>query len=305
MNLLLPEFEDQGEAPKRLLIRIKGERTCLAALRVELAKMDVAGDMDGEILTVMAPPAAHADLVLPAVAALLDRVLAQQGRPDGAALSETRMVPASLQPAAETIRLGDRFRVSAAGASRQAGEDTILLTPASSVFGSGLHPSTRLAVRAMDELARQPAGFPARVLDVGTGSGLLAMIAARRGAEMVIGIDSSPEAVEIASQDVARNGLASRVLIAATPLALVAGRFDLILANLTVSVHLRLAGDLQAHLQPGGALIISGLQGRQQDEIADFWNKRGARLVAVYAERGWRALWLQGSISKDERRLNG
>jgi ribosomal protein L11 methylase PrmA len=292
MMRLPPEFDAGEETGKRLWVTIKGEQVCLTALRLELVKLGLEIVIEEEMLTAAAPVSAEPDRLLAAVAAALDRIAAESGQTAGLVLSETRMVPVALPAASEVIHLGDHFRIMAAGLQEKAADDVILLT-ASSVFGSGLHPSTRLVVRAMDELDRHGQIFPGRVLDLGTGSGLLAMMAARRGAVTVMGIDICPEAVAVASENVIANGLDGRVRIAAMPLARIAGCFDLILANLTASVQLRLAVDLQARLAPGGELIISGLLGRQQKEIADFWQGRGLRPIAAYAEGSWRALRLQ------------
>lgn len=290
---LLPEFQESGNGPQRLLISIQGEQFCLDALYSELLEIGAEEPfMEGGRFFFFAPAAADADLFLSRVAAIIERGNSRSGGPAGAAVSETRMVPARPRSSGDPIRLGAHFRVLQAGAAGPIGDDVILLA-ASSVFGSGLHPSTRLAVRAMDDLFRQQAGFPEAVLDVGTGSGLLAMVAARLGAEMVVGIDISEEAVKAAGSNLALNGLQDRIMVTATPLALVPGRFALILANLAVSVQLRLAADLEARLEPGGDLIVSGMQGSRQ-EIATLWQKRNFRPVAAYEEDGWRALRLRG-----------
>jgi ribosomal protein L11 methylase PrmA len=292
MKRLPPEFDAGEETGKRLWVSIEGDQACLAALRLKIMEVGLEVTIEEEMLTAVAPVLADPDRLLETVAAALDRITAEAGEAAGAVMRETRMVPAVLSTTGEVICLGDRFRVIAAGEQEKATADVILLT-ASSVFGSGLHPSTRLAVRAMDELARQVRIFPGRVLDLGTGSGLLAMIAARRGAVTVMGIDICPEAVAVARANVIANGLEGLVWIDAMPLAGLKGCFDLILANLTASVQLRLAADLQARLTPGGELIISGLLGRQQGEIADFWQGRGMRPIASYAEGSWRALRLK------------
>jgi ribosomal protein L11 methylase PrmA len=295
MKLMPPEFVAGEETGNRLWVSIKGEPACLAVLRREIVEMGLEAAIEGEMLTAVASAAAEPDLVLAGLAAALDRINAESGNQNGAVLSETRMVPATPPATGGVIRLGDHFRILPAGEQEKAAADVILLT-ASSVFGSGLHPSTRLAVRAMDELAGQARVFPERVLDVGTGSGLLAMIAARRGALAVRGIDICLEAVAVARANIIANGLDGRVRIDAMSLASIPGCFDLILANITASVQLRLAVDLLARLAPAGELIISGFQGRQQEEIADFWRGRGLRPIAAFAEGSWRALRLQNDL---------
>lgn len=285
MEPLLAEYDPERGAD-RLWIAVGGDRSGLAVLAEELREIDAEIRNFGEKLTVLLP-AAEIDRQLKEVAEKVERVNGN----GQVAVTETRIVPAGEGwQEGEPIRIGRRFRIASVGANFQPDDKTILLT-ASSVFGSGLHPSTRLVALAMDELAER--GLCAkRVLDVGTGSGLLAMIAARLGGE-VLGIDVAPEAIAAARRNAAANGLEAALRIEATPLAEVTGRFDLILANLTASVQLRLAGALRPRLAPDGELIVSGLLGRQQEEMASFWKKKGLETIGRYAEGKWRALRLR------------
>jgi ribosomal protein L11 methyltransferase len=190
----------------------------------------------------------------------------------------------ALPDAGQTSRLGGRFRIIPAGGEERATDDVILLT-ASTVFGSGLHPSTRLAVQALAALAGKVQVFPERVLDVGTGSGILAMIAARLGARHVKAVDVCPEAVAVARRNVAVNGLGDLVGIEADCWGRLAGPFDLIIANLTLSVHLRLADHLDGILGSGGELLISGMQGRQQGEIENTGGQKACEQLPVTRRR--------------------
>lgn len=298
MEPLLPEFDPACVG--RLWVAIRGDRACLAALAGEFRGAGAETREQDGTLTLLMPAAAEVDRMLAKVAERIDQATA--GGRSGATVAETRIVPAGKGRQDGTpARIGDRFQVAPAGLGHGTGGETILLT-GGGVFGSGFHPSTRLAVRALEELAGEAPSFPERALDVGTGSGLLALIAARLGAGAVLGIDIAPEAVAAARRNVAANGLGARVRIEATPLAEVAGRFDLILANLTASVQLRLAEPLRLRLA-AGELIVSGLQGRQQEEMASFWQGKGLRVVSRFAEGRWRALRLRaGSCVTDSQK---
>lgn len=124
-------------------------------------------------------------------------------------------------------------------------------------FGSGSHPTTRLALGALVELVRQGS----RVLDVGTGSGVLAVAAAALGATEVVAVDVDAEAVETARANVARNGFGDVVELSTTAVDGVAGTFDVVVANLGGSAVVRSLGPALAArtARPDGVLVLSGL----------------------------------------------
>lgn len=122
-------------------------------------------------------------------------------------------------------------------------------------FGMGDHPTTVLSLRALAGAVRGGE----TVLDVGCGSGVLAIGACRLGAASAFGIDISPACVEVTTANAAANGVADRVSVATTPLAEVDGTYDIVVANILAPVLIELADDLRRVLAPGGLLIISGV----------------------------------------------
>ncbi|MBM4284197.1 MAG: 50S ribosomal protein L11 methyltransferase [Deltaproteobacteria bacterium] len=140
------------------------------------------------------------------------------------------------------------------------GEVVVTIYPAMA-FGTGRHPTTVMCLRALErvweEEVRRSSARPWQVLDVGTGSGVLALAAARFGAR-VLAIDVDPEAVAAAWENVRLNALQDRILVEATPLHKLREQFALILANLTAPDLLQLAEALAGRLLAGGSLIISG-----------------------------------------------
>lgn len=125
----------------------------------------------------------------------------------------------------------------------------------SGAFGTGTHESTALMLELLDELVRPGC----RVLDAGCGSGILSLAAARLGAGHVRGVDIDPEAVEVALENAALNGLAARCALDGTPLDRLEGRYDLVLANLSAPVLIREKGRLAGLVEAGGWLLWSGL----------------------------------------------
>lgn len=162
-------------------------------------------------------------------------------------------------------------------------------------FGTGSHPTTALCLRALSRLlAERPRQ---RVLDVGTGSGLLAIAAARLGAAEVVGTDNDPVAVQVARENAQRNGVALRLhLVPVSPGAL-RGPFDLVVANILANTLAELAPELSRQVAPGGCLLLSGLLAGQEDGVRDAYLAEGllADRAGDGAEGEWRLLSLRRS----------
>ena len=174
------------------------------------------------------------------------------------------------------------------------GELVITIYPAMA-FGTGRHPSTLLCLKALEEVwgrSLPPDPKPWQVLDVGTGTGILAMAAARLGAG-VLAIDADPEAVASARENVALNALEERVLVEATPLTALRQQFALILANLTAPDLLELAEALTARLLSGGALIISGFLREDRPRLESRFLSLGLQETGFLTEEDWGALILR------------
>ena len=143
--------------------------------------------------------------------------------------------------------------------------DVLVTIQPSTGFGTGHHASTRLCLQL---LQTEPVGGLA-VLDIGTGSGVLAIAAARLGAAQVMAIDDDPDAMRSAGENVEANQvddvvrLDCRDLVALGPAA-----FDLVVANLTGAVLMRHASRLAALVTPAGSLIASGYQSEEDDDVA-------------------------------------
>jgi len=160
-------------------------------------------------------------------------------------------------------------------------------------FGTGGHASTRLALALLcDEPAQRVAG--AWVLDVGTGSGVLALAALRLGAGRAVGLDLDPLAAPAARENAQRNGLAAGLRVFTGPAAaLRPGRFDLVLANLLKRELLPVAAQLAAAVRrPGGRLVLAGLLAGERAEIAAAFAAHGLSVVAARAETDATDTWL-------------
>jgi ribosomal protein L11 methyltransferase len=156
-----------------------------------------------------------------------------------------------------------------------AGLAEIVLDPGMA-FGTGTHPTTSLCLAALSELLGAHPG--ARVLDVGTGSGLLAIAARKLGAGVVAGNDNDPIAVRVARENAALNGVA--LDLNERDVHEQAGPFDLVLANILANTLVLLAPAIAAQLAPGGAVLLSGILTPQEDEVRAAYLAAGLRPLA-------------------------
>lgn len=144
------------------------------------------------------------------------------------------------------------------------GEVVLELEPGRA-FGTGLHETTRLVARALKSHAAEMAGHP--ILDVGCGSGILALIALLLGASRAVATDIDPEAIDVTRENATRNGLASRVEAVTRELSEVDLVAPVVLANIEARVLIPMAPELSRHVAPGGLLLLSGILVPQKDEV--------------------------------------
>ncbi len=156
-------------------------------------------------------------------------------------------------------------------------------------FGTGGHPSTRLCLLAISELAACE-----RFLDVGCGSGVLAIGCARMFPEASgMGIDVDPDSVEVSRENATRNGVIERISLSTTPVQEVHGPFDLVLANILPDVLIPLAPAIAGRVGPGGRLVLSGILVELADDVERAYVARGMVTTGRIDQEGWRALVLR------------
>ncbi|HZT08443.1 MAG TPA: 50S ribosomal protein L11 methyltransferase [Chloroflexota bacterium] len=191
------------------------------------------------------------------------------------------------------LRIGKRTVVVPAWRRhrRAPGEITVRLDPGLA-FGTGMHPTTRLCLI----LAEDTVGTKTRVLDVGCGSGILSIAAARLGAPSVTAIDVDPVAVGASRATVRLNRLSRRIrVLEGAPSDLLsrrgaAGSFDVVLANITARVNSSLASAYAALLSPGGSLIASGILAEAQSMVSGAFADVGFSVHDVRKDGDWVAI---------------
>ena len=172
----------------------------------------------------------------------------------------------------------------------KAGEIVVELDPGAA-FGTGQHATTSLCIRALEDLVRP--GMT--VFDVGTGSGVLAIVAAKLGAKRVEAVDFDPVAVRVARENVRQNGAEDVVHTERSDLLKsVAGEADLIIANIIADIIVRLFGEVKGSLAAGGTMLLSGIIEDRLADVVEAAGRHGFSVEKIEQEKGWAAVVVKG-----------
>ena len=172
----------------------------------------------------------------------------------------------------------------------KAGEIVVELDPGAA-FGTGQHATTSLCIRALEDLVRP--GMT--VFDVGTGSGVLAIVAAKLGAKRVEAVDFDPVAVRVACENVRQNGAEDVVRTERSDLLKsVAGEADLIIANIIADIIVRLFGEVKGSLAAGGTMLLSGIIEDRLADVVEAAGRHGFSVEKIEQEKGWAAIIVKG-----------
>ena len=154
-------------------------------------------------------------------------------------------------------------------------------------FGSGLHETTSMCVKALEKYMSEDA----KVLDVGTGTGILAMAAVLLGAENALGIDIDEEAVRVATENIRKNGLEHSISVMKGDLmAGVDYRPDVIVANLMADLVMMLSPAAYAQLGPEGIYITSGILDIKEETVAEAVRSAGFDIIEIMHDGEWRCI---------------
>lgn len=165
------------------------------------------------------------------------------------------------------------------------GEVVISLDPGMA-FGTGQHPTTRMCLEALSGLD----AVPARVLDLGSGSGILAIAAVALGAEWVLAVDTEEQAVKASLENTALNGMQDRIAVRAGSIEAARddGSFDLVFANINAAAVTSLAEAMAAQMKPGAGLYAGGVIAEREAGVAEALRAAGLRIERVMADGDWR-----------------
>ncbi|HEV2364887.1 MAG TPA: 50S ribosomal protein L11 methyltransferase [Caulobacteraceae bacterium] len=228
-----------------------------------------------------------------AEAADLMRLLASRGlAPTAEPLADADWLALALS-GLPPVRAGRFFVFGVHDRGRVPANVVRLRIEAGAAFGTGHHASTFLCLRALDDLLkRRKAG---RVLDLGAGTGILAIAAAKSGADFVIGADIDGIAVRVARENARLNAARCRFVVAdgvRDPEVRRAAPFDLVLANILAAPVIALAPQVRPLASPGAAAVLSGILRSQTRAVAAAWHRCGFRLTRMLAREAWACLVL-------------
>lgn len=192
-------------------------------------------------------------------------------------------------------KVGERIVVKPGWEDYEAteGELVIEMDPGMA-FGSGLHETTSMCIKALEKDlggSYDPLRYPVKVLDVGTGTGILAMAAVLLGADEALGIDIDDEAVRVANENIAKNGLEGRISIKRGNLMDgIDYEPDIIVANLMADLVIMLSPAAAAQLRTGGVYITSGILDIKEEIVKKAIEEAGFDIIEVLADGEWRAI---------------
>ena len=168
------------------------------------------------------------------------------------------------------------------------GGDIIIEIDPGMAFGTGQHASTRMCLEAVEDIFLKDGTIKKwRVLDVGTGTGILGISCAKLGADKVLCVDNDKKAVEIAQENVMINHVGDRVEIVSRDVSTIKEPFDLIVANLTAKILIKLHSHLVSLIKHGGYLVISGIIDQNLKDIDKHFLSGHLGLHRVITEKEW------------------
>ncbi|HVQ14959.1 MAG TPA: 50S ribosomal protein L11 methyltransferase [Vicinamibacterales bacterium] len=189
----------------------------------------------------------------------------------------------------QTIRIGS-LRIVPAGTDAKP-HDLRLID--SAAFGTGLHPTTALCLEVLEEAAQNDP--PDAVLDVGTGSGVLALAALLMGVPRALGIDIDRDALRVAAENARINGMSDRLQLAHGGPESISGVWPLVFANVVAAPLIEMAPTLVRRVGHHGQLVLSGIPASVEQNVDDAYRRLGMQRVRTTSRAGWVTLVMRAS----------
>ncbi len=190
------------------------------------------------------------------------------------------------------VDAGERFTILPPWEGKRPGRINLVIDPGMA-FGTGHHETTRSCLTLMEKYATIPGKNS--FLDLGTGTGILAIAASKLGCRRVVGIDTDPLAVDAARMNIETNRT-PEVDIREGSLSEIDETFDVLAANLISGVLVQLAGQLSARLNTGGVAILSGILSGQEGEVIEAMSAAGLKTLEHYHDGKWVSLVVERSM---------
>ena len=187
-----------------------------------------------------------------------------------------------------TEKVGDAIVIKPSWEDYEAAPDDVVIElDPGEAFGTGSHPTTAMCIRELETLVK--AGM--EVFDVGTGSGILSSAAAKLGAGKITAVDYDRTALKVARENIGQNHVEDVITLGQSDiLKQVDGKADLVIANIIADIIIRLFDELEAHLNPGGALLASGIIADRIGDVTEAALAHGFTIEKVIETGGWAAM---------------
>lgn len=193
------------------------------------------------------------------------------------------------------LRVGKRLLIVPSWEEAEITDNDIVLNlDPGMAFGTGGHETTRLCLELLEEiLSERKADAPAALLDLGTGSGILAMAASKLGAKPVYAVDIDPEAVTVALENIEINNLSVEIKCNTTRLEDIKQSFDIILANILAEELVRLAAELTRRMTEDGVLVLSGILADKEEFVRKGFAAEPLKYIKTVYQGEWVAMLYQ------------
>ncbi|MFC0269262.1 50S ribosomal protein L11 methyltransferase [Kushneria aurantia] len=187
----------------------------------------------------------------------------------------------------EPLQMGERLWIVPSWHEAPQPDAVNLLLDPGLAFGTGTHPTTALCLGWLDEQALAGHLRDTTVLDVGCGSGILAIAALALGAGYALGTDIDPQALQASRDNAERNAIEEHRLLLAPAEPAPSGRFDIVLANILAAPLIELSSMIAARVAPGGRIALSGVLAQQAEEVIDAYRHCGLHIDEPREREGW------------------
>ena len=188
------------------------------------------------------------------------------------------------------LRASNRFVIRPPWFEAEAsGDKIVLVLDPGMAFGTGMHPTTRLSLYQIEEYVREGQS----IFDVGTGSGILAVAAARLGAGPIDAVDIDPMSIRVAKSNLELNGLAKEITLDVGSADWATGRgktYDVVIANIIARILIELSAELRKSTRPGGLLLLSGIIEPKEPLVREAFDPAGFTLVDRNQIEDWMSL---------------
>ena len=185
------------------------------------------------------------------------------------------------------IKIGERIVICPAWERyTPAANELVVRMDPGMAFGTGTHETTRLVIRLLEKYTKEGC----RMLDVGTGTGILAICASRLGAGICRAYDIDPVAVRVARENIKDSGLENITCDQSDLLKQVSldgGKYDLVCANIVADIIIRMTPDVETYLADGGVLLASGIIDERCDDVISAFEAHGFRIIERLNDNGW------------------